>query len=103
MMAYSTLYAICGAVLFGIGFYGAVFCRHLVRKVMALNLMGAGVFLVLIGLAARTPSGPPDPVPQAMVLTGIVVSVSATALMLALIRRLHRETGRTELPQQLEE
>jgi multicomponent Na+:H+ antiporter subunit C len=79
-----------------------VFCRHLLRKVTALNLMGSGVFLGLIALGARTPSGPPDPVPQAMVLTGIVVAVSATALMLALIRRLHRETGLTELPERNE-
>ncbi len=101
-MTYPTLYAICGVVLFGIGFYGTVFCRHLIRKVMAVNLMGAGVFLVMIALAARTPSGAPDPVPHAMVLTGIVVAVSATALMLALIRRLHHQTGLTELPDQME-
>jgi multicomponent Na+:H+ antiporter subunit C len=102
-MNHGALFAICGTVLFGIGFYGTVFCRNLLRKVMALNLMGSGVFLVLIALAARTPSGPPDPVPHAMVLTGIVVSVSATALMLALVRRLHRETGRMELPARGEE
>lgn len=102
-MTTSTLYAICGTVLFGIGFQGSVFCRHLLRKVMALNLMGSGVFLVLIALAARTPFGPPDPVPHAMVLTGIVVAVSATALTLALVRRLHRETGWTELPERIEE
>jgi multicomponent Na+:H+ antiporter subunit C len=102
-MNHCALFAICGTVLFGIGFHGTVFCRNLLRKVMALNLMGSGVFLVLIALAARTPSGPPDPVPHAMVLTGIVVSVSATALMLALVRRLHRETGRTELPARGEE
>jgi multicomponent Na+:H+ antiporter subunit C len=98
-MNHCTLYALCGVVLFGIGFYGTVFCRHLLRKVMALNLMGAGVFLVFIALAARTPNAAPDPVPHAMVLTGIVVAVSSTALMLALIRRLHRETGLTELPE----
>jgi multicomponent Na+:H+ antiporter subunit C len=102
-MTPSMLYAICGTVLFGVGFHGAMFCRHLLRKVMALNLTGSGVFLVLIALAARTPSGPPDPVPHAMVLTGIVVAISATALMLALIRRLYRETGLTELPERIEE
>lgn len=101
-MTYATLYAICGVVLFGIGFFGTVVCRHLIRKVMAVNLMGAGVFLVMIALAARTPTGIPDPIPHAMVLTGIVVAVSATALMLALIRRLHLQTGLTELPDQME-
>ena len=97
-----TLYALCGVLLFGFGFYGVVICRHLLRKVIALNLMGTGVFLVLIALAHRTPSGRPDPVPHAMVLTGIVVAVSATALALALIRRLHRETGHAKLPRATE-
>ncbi len=92
-----TLYCLCGVVLFGIGFHRVVVCRHLMRKVIALNLMGTGVFLVLIALARRTPSGRPDPVPHAMVLTGVVVAVSATALALALLRRFHRETGQTEL------
>ena len=90
-------FALCGVVLFGIGFFGVVACRHLLRKTIALNVMGAGVFLTLIALAARTP-GNPDPVPHAMVLTGVVVAVSATALALALLRRFHRQTGRTELP-----
>jgi multicomponent Na+:H+ antiporter subunit C len=92
------LYALCGAALFGLGFGGVVLARHLVRKVIALNLQSAGTFLVLIALARRTGHGAPDPVPQAMVLTGIVVSISSTALALALVRRLHRETGHTELP-----
>ncbi|XZE19299.1 cation:proton antiporter subunit C [Pirellulaceae bacterium SH449] len=94
----SIMYAVTGAVLVGIGLHGILFCRNLVRKVLALNLMGPGVFLVFIALGARTPSENSDPVPQAMVLTGIVVAVSATALMLALTRRLYRETGMTELP-----
>ena len=90
-----TLYALCGVVLFGIGFYGVVILGHLLRRVIAFNLMGTGVFLILIAFAHRTPGGRPDPVPHAMVLTGIVVAVSATAL--ALLRRFHRETGQTEL------
>lgn len=97
-MTNAILYALCGVVLFGAGFQGLVLCRHLLRKVIALNVMGAGVFLVLIALARRTPGDRPDPVPHAMVLTGIVVAVSATALALALLRRYHRQTGQTELP-----
>jgi multicomponent Na+:H+ antiporter subunit C len=69
--------------------------------VLALNIMSSGVFLVFIGLARRAPGeGTPlaaDPVPQAMVLTGIVVAVAATGLALALIVRLRAVTGRTTL------
>jgi len=53
--------------------------------------MGAGVFMLLIAVAYRGPGLPPDPLPHALVLTGIVVAVSATALALALARRLHAE------------
>ena len=47
----------------------------------------------------RRGAAAPDPVPQAMVLTGIVVAVAATALALALTRKLHALTGRLELPE----
>ena len=90
-------YASAGVVLTGIGFFATIVCRHLLRKVIGLNVMGAGTFMVLIAMARRSPVSLPDPVPHAMVLTGIVVAVSATALALALLRRYHRETGRTEL------
>jgi multicomponent Na+:H+ antiporter subunit C len=49
-----------------------------------------------VGLAQRYDVA--DPVPQAMVLTGIVVAVAATALALALVRKLHALTGQLELP-----
>ena len=91
-MTAATLYALGGVALVAIGLYGLIVYDHLLRKVLALNVMGSGVFLVLVGLADRT-GGPPDPVPHAMVLTGIVVAVSATALALALACRIHQETG----------
>ena len=53
--------------------------------------MGTGVFMLLISIAYRGPDVAPDPIPHALVLTGIVVAVSATALALALVRRLHTE------------
>lgn len=52
--------------------------------------MGAGVFHVLIAVAYRGLDTPPDPVPHALVLTGIVVAVSATALALTFGQRLER-------------
>lgn len=96
-MSQPLLYALSGAVLVGVGLCAAILCRHLLRKVIGLNVMGAGTFLVLIAFARRSTETFPDPVPHAMVLTGIVVAVSSTALALALLRRYHRETGRTEL------
>jgi len=91
------IYLLAGAALFAIGFYSLLVQAHLLRRIMALNVMGSGVFLVYIALAAQTPGPIPDPVPHAMVLTGIVVSVCATALALALADRVQAATGRVEL------
>ncbi len=90
------IFAFTGVALFALGVAGVVLIGHLLRRILALNLMGSGSFLVLVGLAQR--NDVPDPVPQAMVLTGIVVAVATTALALVLTRKLNALTGRTELP-----
>lgn len=91
------IYLIAGAALFVIGFYSLLVQSHLLRRIMALNVMGSGVFLVFIAVGAQTPGVIPDPVPQAMVLTGIVVSVCATGLALALADRVQVATNKVEL------
>jgi multicomponent Na+:H+ antiporter subunit C len=85
-MSAGLIYALTGVLLFVMGAAGVVLLDHLLRKILAFNLLGSGAFLVMVGLAQR--GGGVDPVPHAMVLTGIVVSVAATALALALARRL---------------
>ena len=95
-MSTGFVFAMAGAVLFALGVAGVVLIGHLLRRILAFNLMGSGAFLVLVGLAQRHDVA--DPVPQAMVLTGIVVAVAATALALALVRRLHALTGQLEVP-----
>lgn len=96
-MTPAILYAITGVLLFCLGLRGLLADPHLLRKILALNIMSTGVFLLLVGIAYRDPELPPDPVPHAMVLTGIVVAVSATALALVLMRRLFDLTGATAL------
>lgn len=91
------LYAATGAVLFAGGVAGIILQPHLLRKILAFNVMGSGAFLAVVGLGQRT--GAVDPVPQAMVLTGIVVAVAATALALALARRLLTLTGDMLFPE----
>jgi multicomponent Na+:H+ antiporter subunit C len=91
-------YALVGVVLFGIGLHALITHEHLLRKILALNVIGSGVFLVFGAIAFRNTFGIVDPVPQALVLTGIVVAVAVTGFALALTRRLHRVTGNTSLP-----
>jgi len=94
------LYTLVGVGLFSLGLYALIVHAHLLRKILAINVMGSGVFLILVALANRTYGTAPDPVPHAMVITGIVVAISATALALALTLRVHTETGRVELPEE---
>ena len=102
MTVYS-LYLLSGIALFVMGLFALLIVAHLLRKVLSFNVMGAGVFMVLIAIAhpSRAPgqSATADPIPHALVLTGIVVAVSASALALALACRYRAETGRTELPE----
>ena len=96
---------IVATILFAIGFTMLVFSRNLLKKVMGLNIMDTGVYLFLASMGyikdALTPIVPAEgevdaadyinPIPSGLVLTGIVVSVSVTALMLALCVRLYKK------------
>lgn len=90
-------------VLFGIGFANLLFQKNLIKKIIGLNIMDSSVYLFLAEkgyiegrLAPIVMNGIQDvntyinPIPSGLVLTGIVVSVSVTALMLSLTVRLYR-------------
>ncbi len=85
-MTQDLLYNATGIALFGIGVFGAIVAAHIIRKLIALNIMGIGVFMVLLATARHGEIT--DPVPHAMVLTGIVVAVAGTALCLWLTLRI---------------
>ena len=93
------LYGFCSAMLVGMGLFGMITHPQPLRKILAFNLIGSGVFL-LFGVVARRGAAAGfggDPVPQALVITGLVVAFAATALAVALLLRLFQETGRTTL------
>ena len=83
-------------ILFGIGFTMLLLHRNLIKKLIGMNIMDTGIFLFLASMGyirgRRAPiitDGVMD-VPAGLVLTGIVVSVSVTAVMLSLAIRLYR-------------
>jgi len=94
-----TLFGLCAAALVGVGLYGLIVNPQPLRKILAFNLIGCGVFLLFGAIARRGAAvgmgG--DPVPQALLITGIVVAFSATALAVALVLRLFDETGSVTL------
>ncbi len=90
-------------LLFGIGFANLLFQKNLIKKIIGLNIMDSSIYLFLAEkgyisgrLAPIVVNGIQDvdtyinPIPSGLVLTGIVVSVSVTALMLSLTVRLYR-------------
>jgi multicomponent Na+:H+ antiporter subunit C len=98
-MSTVTLFGLCAAALVGLGLYGALTHPQPLRKLIAFNLLGSGVFL-LFGVIARRGAWQGvggDPVPQALVITGIVVAFAATALAVALLLRLFKESGEATL------
>lgn len=91
-------------ILFCIGFCMLLFDRNLLKKVLGLDIMDTGVFLLLADrgyIAGRMANIITDgitdasyyinPIPAGLVLTGIVVSVSVSAVMLSLTVRIYRE------------
>ena len=90
-------------ILFGIGFTTLMLQRNMIKKIIGFDMMDSAVYLFLgsKGYIAvhRAPivvdgvtstSAYINPIPAGLVLTGIVVSVSVSALMLALTVRLYR-------------
>lgn len=88
---------IAAVILFGIGFANLLLNKNLVKKIIGLNIMDTAVYLFLAAMGyiechiapivtetVRSTDVYINPIPSGLVLTGIVVSVSVSALMLAL-------------------
>ena len=90
-------------ILFGIGFANLMFQKNLIKKIIGFNIMDTAIYLFLAEkgyIAGRIAPIVVDgiqsvehyinPIPSGLVLTGIVVSVSVSALMLSLTIRLYK-------------
>jgi multicomponent Na+:H+ antiporter subunit C len=96
-----SVFALTGAALIGLGLYGLVASRRLLRRVVAFNLMGSGLFLFVGATGAR--GGASDPIPQALIITGIVVALAASALAVGLVVARARLSGSSVLPEEEED
>ena len=89
-------------ILFGIGFTTLLLHKNMIKKIIGFSMMDSAIYLFLAAkgyIVSRTAPIVVDgvqameayinPIPAGLVLTGIVVSVSVTALMLALTVRLY--------------
>ncbi len=98
---------VASVVLFCIGLYCVITKNNLIKKFIGLNIMETSVFAFIValgvvdggdapimGAGARAPFT--NPIPQALILTGIVVAVSTTALALSLVIRIYEHCGTIE-------
>jgi len=101
---YDHIDEVVALALFCIGFTQLLLNKHLIKKIIGFSMMDAAIFLFLAAKGFIEGRKAPivvdgvqkmeayiNPVPAGLVLTGIVVSVSVTALMLALTVRLYRK------------
>lgn len=97
-------------LLFGIGFANLLLQKNLIKKIIGLNVMDSAIYLFLALKGYIFGRIDPiiidgdlnaeryiNPVPSGLVLTGIVVSVSVTALMLSLTIRLYQRYHTVDL------
>lgn len=102
-----------GFLLILIGFYGALTNRNLMRMIVAFTLADTGVNIVIVAIGYMHGRTAPildatvsateaaariiDPVPQALVLTAIVIGLGVTALMLTYAYKLYERKGTLDI------
>lgn len=96
---------VSSVVLFLLGLYAVALKPNLVKKIMGLNIMETSVFLFMVSIGMVGSGNAPvvtegvkpatmvNPIPQALILTGIVVAVSTTAVALSLCIKIHEHYG----------
>ena len=82
-----------------LGFFGIIFKQNIMMKIIAMDVMSTGVIAYYVLVASRSGLFTPiidniknnnyaDPVPQAVILTAIVIGFSIQALMLVAVTKL---------------
>lgn len=80
-----------GLVVMALGLWAFARHRHLLRQLLAFNVLGSGVFLLLAGLGGTAPEV------QGLILVGLVVALVGSVLGALLLRRLHALAGQVSL------
>lgn len=104
-------------VLIMLGLYGLLTQRNVIKIIISLNILEIGVNIFIVSIGFVTDGIAPiytsvnnsssmlfvDPLPQALVLTAIVIGVGTTALGLALAKKIYQKYGTFEIDEMGEE
>ena len=110
MTLFTNYYETAAVILFGIGLTTLLLHKNMIKKIMGFNIMDTAIYLLLTSKGYIVGRLAPivvnddlrvetyvNPIPSGLVLTGIVVSVSVTALMLAITVRLYKRYGTLDI------
>lgn len=110
MTLFTNYYETVAVILFGIGLTTLLLHKNMIKKIMGFNIMDTAIYLFLTSKGYIVGRLAPivvnddlrvetyvNPIPSGLVLTGIVVSVSVTALMLAITVRLYKRYGTLDI------
>jgi len=99
----NNMYYLVAVILFVVGFHTMLTHNNLIKKIMGMNIMDTAIFLFFVSIGYIRGGQAPiitagvehyvNPVPSALILTGIVISVSFTAFALALVVMLYKHYG----------
>lgn len=95
---------IAGLLMFLIGLYGLMARRNILKSILCLGVMDIGMILFFLGIrfepgaqapieTANAGAAMADPVPQALMITAIVIGVAVTAVALAMFSALYHRYG----------
>ncbi len=101
---FNNYYYFAAIILFIIGFHTMLTHANLIKKIIGMNIMETAAFLIFVSIGYIEGGRAPildegfdqiymNPLPQALILTGIVVAVSVTAYALSLIIKLYQHYG----------
>lgn len=110
MTLFTNYYETAAVILFGIGLTTLLLHKNMIKKIMGFNIMDTAIYLFLTSKGYIVGRLAPivvnddlrvetyvNPIPSGLVLTGIVVSVSVTVLMLAITVRLYKRYGTLDI------
>ncbi len=95
---------ICSLMLFFIGLFGLIARRNIIKTVLSLSIMEIGVILFFLSINYTQGSVPPigeniqntsDPIPQALMITAIVIGIAVTAVAMSMFIGLYHKYGTT--------
>lgn len=101
-----TLMAIVIGILFSIGTY-LILCRGFVKIIIGTSILSHGIHLLILTIGGLKENGPPllgegfesftDPIPQALILTAIVINFAVTSLFLVLAYKTYKENNTADM------